>query len=145
MNLRSDTPRSTPSLLVGFFAGLLLALSLGAAPEAPDDVLRVKGLVVEDEEGRPRIVLGAPVARVEGRRRTDPSVGLLVLDENGVDRVSVGAPTTAPRAGGRVHERIGDAAGIEINDEAGNERAGFATWREVGSSTGSTKRTGPRP
>lgn len=119
----SHSPRAGVAL--GFAAGIAIALSLGADWDRSGDVLRVRGLIVEDEAGRPRVVLGAPLAELEGRIRTDPTVGLVVLDERGVDRVSVGSPTTAPQSGGVVRERVGDASGIEVNDENGNERAGF--------------------
>lgn len=129
--MNGGNSRGRASVAVGFLAGALCALSLGAAQDPGVEVLRVRGLIVEDDAGRPRIVLGAPVAELRGRLRSDPAVGLLVLDENGVDRVSVGSPTPAPQAGGVVGERVGDATGIEINDPAGNERAGFG-WLEGG-------------
>jgi hypothetical protein len=93
------------------------------APAA--DVLRVRGLVVEDAEGRPRVVLGAPVGELPGRRRADASTGLLVLDEDGDDRLSVGSPTIAPQVAGRLYERVAAGTGLVVNDDKGNERAGF--------------------
>jgi hypothetical protein len=101
------------------------AWQAGSAAEKPGQVLRVRGLIVEDAQGRPRILLGAPVPRVDARRRKDDTTGLLLLGEDGADRVAVGAPTPAPQIGGKVGERIAAAAGIEVMDREGNERGGF--------------------
>jgi len=125
--LRSDhlAGASSPVILLAFVLGAAAALSAGARFQDSQDVLRVKGLIVEDAEGRPRIVLGAPLAELEGRVRSDPAVGLVVLDENGRDRVSVGSPAIAPQSGGEVVPRVGGTSGIVFSDETGNERGGF--------------------
>ncbi len=109
----------------------LLVLAVGASWQAgageakPGQVLRVRGLVVEDASGRPRILLGAPVPQVKERRRKDDMTGLLLLGEDGADRVALGAPTPSPQSGGKVGERIAGAAGLQIMDHEGNERGGF--------------------
>lgn len=125
--MRSDqrVAGSAPVILLAFVLGAAAALSVGARFQDSQDVLRVKGLIVEDPEGRPRIVLGAPLAELEGRVRSDPSVGLVVLDENGRDRVSVGSPAIAPQSGGDVVPRVGGTSGIVFSDETGNARGGF--------------------
>ena len=51
--------------------------------------LRARSLVLEDEAGRDRIVIGAPIPEPEGRR-ISPSVGLAINDENGAERFGVG-------------------------------------------------------
>src|SRR5262245_23536477 len=108
---------------------LVLALGAGAARQAGEakaaQVLRVRGLVVEDAQGRPRLLLGAPVPKVDARRRKDDMTGMRLLAEDGADRVAIGAPTPAPQIGGKVGERIADATGIEVMDLQGNERGGF--------------------
>lgn len=114
-------------------AGLLLVAALAAgfvrsqdprrAP-APDGVLRVRGLVVEDEKGRPRVLLGAPVAALAGRRRSDPALGMVVLDEAGRDRLQVGN-VGGPQMGGTVQPRIAGCTGIMLCDLGGEERGGF--------------------
>ena len=51
------------------------------------EILRVRGLVIEDAEGRPRALLGAPFPRVLGRKRQDEGSNALVfLNEEGSDR-----------------------------------------------------------
>ncbi len=101
------------------------AWQAGAGESKTGQVLRVRGLVVEDASGRPRILLGAPIPEVKERKRKDDMTGLLVLGEDGADRVALGAPTPSPQIGGKVGQRIAEAAGLQIMDHAGNERGGF--------------------
>lgn len=110
--------------------GLTLSIGVGLRPlpahaEDSSKILRVRGLIVEDESGRARILIGAPVPKVKDRKRTDDAVGLIVLGENGADRVAVGYPIPAPQIEGHVEQRITPASGIEIDDLNGNERGGF--------------------
>jgi hypothetical protein len=52
------------------------------------NVLRAKGLVIEDAAGRDRIVLGAPLTDPQGR--VSPSTGIRINDPQGVERFAVG-------------------------------------------------------
>jgi hypothetical protein len=119
-------------------------------------ILRAKGLVILDDAGRERILIGAPIPHARNRVRTDTlrvakewairfpdsarymgfyrryrhsMHGMLVLDERGFDRVAVGDSNPDPNIG----RRIGPATGIEINDERGFERTGYGMLR-VGTS-----------
>lgn len=139
--------------LFATLTGLVLAvLVLGAfvhATSTEEDVLRARGLIIEDAGGRPRILLGAPIPDVENRVRTDTARvretwaqrypdpdeymqnyreriqhsmnGVLILNEEGFDRVAVGAPNPDPNIG----PRLGPGTGLVINDERGNERSGY--------------------
>lgn len=90
-----------------------------ALAQEQDKVLRVRGITIEDAKGRPRILLGAPVAKVEGRRDQEDVYGLIVLGENGTDRVIVSYPLPGPH-------REGEAAGgVLLNDARGGERGGY--------------------
>ncbi len=122
-----------------FQAGCALAMvALAAAclvfkarPVQADEaaqVLRVRGLIIEDEQGRPRILLGAPVPKVSGRKRQDDATGLIILGEHGADRVAVAYPTPEPQIRGRISKRIGPDAGIVFDDPEGNERGGFGAF-----------------
>lgn len=104
---------------------LLLPGLVGAGWYAQSGQLRAKSLVIEDSEGRARIVLGAPIPQGLGRKRADDAVGIIVLDEEGDDRVSIGSPTPAPMSDGKVVPRIANSSGIIIHDDQGNERGGF--------------------
>ena len=105
--------------------GLYVALRPQRHNDQSNGVLRVRGLIIEDEKGRDRILIGAPVPRVAERKRQDEATGLLILNENGVDRVAVAAPTPNPQMNGRISERVGNNAGLILDDPEGNERAGF--------------------
>ena len=95
------------------------------AEEDPAKILRLRGLIIEDQQGRERILLGAPVPSLPGRKRGDGATGLIVLGENGADRVAVGYPVPDPQVMGKVGRRILPSAGIVASDADGNERGGF--------------------
>ncbi len=111
-------------------------------------VIRARGIVLVDEKGRERILIGAPIPAARNRVRTDLARvervwasrfedpkqymrfyadyrhsmhGMLVLDENGFDRLALGDSTPDPNIG----KRIGAGPGLEINDAAGFERTGY--------------------
>ena len=94
------------------------------AAESPT-VLRVKGLVIEDEQGRARILLGAPFPAVPERVRRDETTSAMVfLDEQGHDRFAIGEKL-APQIDGRVpenYQKAGTGYGLTLFDPAGNER-----------------------
>lgn len=109
------------------------------------EVLRVKGIVIEDDQGRERILMGAPIPTVDHRVRTDTTRareswgfihpdymefykgydhntnGILILDENGYDRLAMGDPVPDPNIG----KRMGPSTGFVINDREGFERSGY--------------------
>jgi hypothetical protein len=114
-------------------------------------ILRARGLIIEDAQGRERILLGAPIPHAKNRVRTDveramkewstrypDSVrvryidgyrnrmrhsmhGLLVLDENGFDRIALGDSVPDPNIG----RRIGPGMGLALNNAKGYERGGY--------------------
>lgn len=129
---------------------VLLALPVLATvqqAQEQDAVLRARGLVIVDDEGRERILIGAPIPAAENRVRTDmerveeiwgprfprayvdeyyPTYrhnlhGMLVLDENGFDRIAIGDSVPDPNIG----QRVGPATGVVINDAEGFERSGY--------------------
>jgi hypothetical protein len=103
-----------------------LLLGAGRAPQiSQEDIVRVRALIVLDEEGRERIVLGAPIPDLRSGTRESVANGMVILGENGRDRVVVGTPVPDPRIQGRMAKRIAPASGIQINGPEGNERARF--------------------
>jgi len=111
---------------LGFLsAGYFLFQSKSARADSSGQVLRVRGLIVEDAQGRPRVLLGAPIPKVPGRKRQDDDTGIVLVGENGADRVAIGAPTPAPQSGGKVGQRISPGAGVVVDDLEGNERGGI--------------------
>ena len=97
---------------------------------APPDVLRVKGLIVEDSLDRARIVIGAPMP-LDGTEANAGGEGIAILSPEGRFRVAIGAPTPAPVIAGEVAERgPGDSAGLIIYDGDGDERGGMGTFAD---------------
>jgi len=115
-------------VLLAFGTGAILVAAWPAAQaEGGRDetkVLRLRGLIIEDDKGRERVLLGAPVPQVAGRTRKDATTALIFLGENGADRVALGFMPD-PQVKGKVLRRLAASAGLQINDAAGNERAGF--------------------
>ena len=131
-----------------------IALLGGFAPSTRD-VIRTRGIVIVDDRGRERILIGAPIPAAANRLRTntarverawasrfpDPQQymrwyagyrhsmhGMLVLDENGQDRLAIGDSTPDPNIG----KRIGTGPGMIINDAQGFERTGYGMLTVAG-------------
>jgi hypothetical protein len=127
-------------------AVLVLICSGFSTQEKHDDILRARGLIIEDDQGRERILIGSPIPAAKNRVRTDLNrvreiwgkkfpekymewyrgyqndmSGLLILDASGFDRVAVGDPVPDPNVG----KRIAPSRGLVINDEEGFERSGY--------------------
>jgi len=125
-SLRRHRHFAMGGLLVG------LVLSAGAWAAGRGEVMRVRGLVVEDSLGRARILLGAPLTLL-GRRGAEAGVGVAVLSPEGKLRAVLGAPTPSPQIDGKVMARAGGdagggAGGLTIYDTAGNERGGMSAF-----------------
>ncbi|RIW13377.1 hypothetical protein D0X99_16520 [Algoriphagus lacus] len=113
-----------------------------------DDLLRVRGLVIVDESGRERMLIGYPIPESKHRFRDNPervikewaaerggaefadrykndfynkAEGIVFLNEAGYDRMAIGERLPDPSAGVRQFE----SAGIAVFDEKGHEYAGF--------------------
>jgi hypothetical protein len=113
------------------------------------DIIRAKGIVIEDSLGKDRILIGAPIPFSKDRVRTDTAlvrkywsakmykknpdqymkwyrnyvhsaVGVVVMNENGFDRVQFGEKLSDPNVGHRIFE----FSGISWNDSMGLELGG---------------------
>ena len=105
-------------------AGIGLFVLAWRLPASGDSrVLHVRGIVVEDETGRPRILIGAPTP-AEGRKRPGGLVGVVLLGEDGVDRMTIGTTPDA-QVRGSVSQRTSQGVAVLLNDPKGNERGGF--------------------
>lgn len=91
-------------------------------------VLHLKGLVIEDGQGRARILMGAPFPGVRDRVRQDTTAtSILFIDEKGHDRISIGEAMPA-QINGKVppnFHRIGEGYALNLYDSVGNERGGM--------------------
>lgn len=113
------------------------------------DLIRAKGIIIEDNSGKDRILIGAPIPFSKDRVRTNDELvrkymapkaypqdpeqymkwyknykhsadGIVVMNENGFDRVLVGDKLADPNLGVRMFEN----AGITWNDKDGLELGG---------------------
>lgn len=81
--------------VICFLAAVLLGVSVlivrVTAQSQRSNVLRVRGLIIEDERGRARVLLGAPFPAIRERKRQDSTTeAMIFLDENGNDRLTLG-------------------------------------------------------
>lgn len=117
-------------LAIGLSAAIMQTHTAPVKAAEDAKVLRVKGLVIDDEQGRARILLGAPFPKTPDRlRQDDGSAAMVFLDNEGHDRFLVGE-TIGAQIGGKVPQqfhRIGQSSayGATIFDAAGNERGGM--------------------
>lgn len=102
-------------------AGLTVLLNAIRQPQ----VLKARGLVLVDEQGRDRVLLGAPTPNSANRVRRDAaSASLIFLNERGYDQVVVGEGP-APQMNGKSEQRNSAGWGLLFNDAVGNERGGI--------------------
>ncbi|MES3032467.1 MAG: hypothetical protein V4813_00570 [Gemmatimonadota bacterium] len=142
--------------MLGVVGGVFVAVTVlaGFAP-ATRDVIRTRGIVIVDDKGRERILIGAPIPAAANRLRTntaraerawasrfpDPKQymrwyadyrhsmhGMLVLDEQGHDRLAIGDSTPDPNIG----KRLGASTGLVVNDAEGFERTGYGMLTVAG-------------
>ncbi len=131
-------------------SSVLLAFVFFAAFNAPAkkfDILRARGIVIEDKAGHDRILIGSPVPFSKDRVRTDTSLvrkywakdfggdtymkayssyynsteGIIFLNEKGFDKVAIGDKLVDPNTG----KRQFTSTGLLWNDDEGFERGGI--------------------
>ena len=135
------------SIALTVFVGMLYTKE--NVPEAiakKQDVIRAKGIIIEDEKGKDRILIGAPTLYSKYRVRDNHNLamkawrgdfpkeysdwykeyehsanGIIFVDEKGFDRIVIGNDVPDPNIG----KRIGPSTGILINDQRGFERSGY--------------------
>lgn len=156
--MNTDTAQLTRTIRwLQLYAALMtvaLVALFGRSVTAADGVIRTCGLIIEDEAGRERILIGAPIPDATDRVRTDEARvrevwaprfpdaymgyyqdyihetnGMLILSEDGFDRLVVGDPVPDPNIG----RRIAPNTGMVINDAQGFERTGYGVLPVDGS------------
>jgi hypothetical protein len=93
-DLSVEVARLRRAIRVQMLALLVLLSFFAFAAAQPQTVLRTRALIVEDEDGHDRIVLGAPVADPKEGHRTSETVGLVINDAQGFERFGVGLQST---------------------------------------------------
>ncbi len=138
------------SAFVGFL--IIGIFSLAFTKTDNSILIRTKGIIIEDENGRDRILIGAPIPFSKSRVRTneelakkyfanevypkDPNkymewyknyrhsaFGMVVMNEKGIDVMQVGDQLSDPNVG----RRIFLPTGILLNNQKGLEVGGFGT------------------
>jgi hypothetical protein len=122
---------------LGLFAAIWISMSHQGSQvlaQSSPQTLRIRELIVEDAEGRPRILIGAPFPSVKERTRQDSrTTSILFLDEKGHDRLTLGEELE-PQIGGKVPvgvHRIASGFGVVIHDGTGDERGAYG-WLSNG-------------
>lgn len=138
-------------LVIGVWGLLLQSVVRPAHAEpAPGDpakvpsVIKARSVVIVDDEGRDRIVLGAPVPDTKDGKRVSPATGMIILDPKGYERFGVGLMDNgnmgmgfdAPRGTGddrnteRVHIVADGQGGAMIRFL--NRKTGVPGWLRLG-------------
>lgn len=125
-----------------FMSFMMLSMS-----SRKNDVIRAKGIIIEDSMGRDRILIGATIPDSKDRVRTNPDKvrevwakrfggekymkdystyehgenGIIFLNEQGYDKLVLGENVGDPNTG----KRIVKASGFSFNDDEGFERGGL--------------------
>ena len=112
------------ALTAAVVAAIVVSANVWSSPDRKT-ILRVHGLIIEDDAGRPRIALGAPLQETSGRQRTDELIGIAYIDESGADRLTFGKLPDPMTAEG-IKPRRSPGAGVLIHDKDGVERGGYS-------------------
>jgi len=118
--------RTTKLLLLVSLVAVTIAIFFGkhaSASSTEEKILHVRGIVIEDATGHPRMLIGAPVSN-NGRKRQDDVTGLVLLASDGTDRLTIGS-ADYDQKNGTLQHRIANGVGVLLNDAHGNERGGF--------------------
>lgn len=121
--------------------------SLGFTNIEKFGIIRAKGIIIEDENGRDRVLIGAPIPHSKDRVRTDTakvrkhfaslfkdpneymgwykkyknsSNGIVFMNDKGFDEVLVGEDLADPNVGVRMFK----VSGLLVNNKEGWERIG---------------------
>jgi hypothetical protein len=139
-------------LFILFFSlTIITIITLGFTKIDKFDVIRAKGIIIEDDKGKDRILIGAPIPYSKDRVRTDSTLvrkyfasdvakdpnqymewykkyrhtafGMVVLNDKGIDVLQVGDQLSDPNVG----RRIFLPTGMLLNNQKGMEVGGFGT------------------
>lgn len=106
--------------IISIFALVILA----SFTTGNKDIIRTKGIIVEDANGKPFIMMGNPIPQDKDRARRDSMAGMAFVDEKGIDRLYMGKDGKL-QVGGEIVDRNSEGWSYNINDVTGDERGGF--------------------
>lgn len=115
--------------LVAAASAVLLGMATPGSIDREFGVVTARGIVIVDESGRERVVLGAPMARVTSDARLAETTGISVIDSAGFLAASLGQANPLIAADGHATERRGTAYGMTFYDpRTGHERGGIGAF-----------------
>jgi len=118
-------------LLAGLGAVAIGLVAVAARSSGTSDVLRIRGLVVDDSTGHERVVLGAPMGEVSSDAKLDEAVGIAVKDTAGRLNAVLGARNPVILPGGERGERVLPGTGLTVYDpRTGAERGGMGALED---------------
>jgi hypothetical protein len=93
--LRKKLNLSYLAIIVCFIIAILFAIRRPkTSTDSHGDIIYAKGLVILDNKGRNRIVLGSPVPDPVEGKRSSPETGIIINDSLGLERFGVGLGAT---------------------------------------------------
>lgn len=116
---RLQHARLAAGLLIILGLGSVVAMKDGARAQARAEVIRVRAVVIVDEDGRDRVVIGAPVPDPKEGKRRSSSTGIVINDPDGHERFGLGV-----KADGSVSMGFDAPAGV--GDPRNRERLTMA-------------------
>src|SRR5687768_16365322 len=96
MTARIDQLERGLRLLAAVLALMVVMVAVSAVTlpsvtaQGQPQILRARGLIIVDEQGRERIVIGSPVPDPKEGTRMNPSTGMVINDINGYERFKLG-------------------------------------------------------
>lgn len=138
--------------IVFYCLTVICVLGFGFSKTEDFNLIRAKGIIIQDENGKDRILIGAPIPYSNDRVRTDTSLvrkyfaseiypenphkymewykkyrhsafGIVVMNEKGIDVMQLGDQLSDPNVGRRMFL----PTGILLNNQKGMEVGGFGT------------------
>ena len=107
--------------------GAMILVAAAWSSGSQSEILRARQLVLEDEQGRARVILGAPLPRLrEGDRALPPRIGIVINDSLGFERFGLSL-----RANGGMG--MGFDAPLGTGDDRNRERINIVADQNGGS------------
>lgn len=117
-------------ILLSLACLLLMKLFYSRPSDVAFTTLRAKAIILEDKEGRDRIILSPEISTFPSRIRKDTLSGVLILDAQGNDRVIMGSSPTVNINGQIVKRSTDGPYGLAFNDEKGIEKGGVGYYTD---------------
>ena len=115
--------RATQVVCIALGVAFLALLIIGSSTEQVRDEVRTKELIIVDEQGRERVVIGSPVPDPLEGKRISPTTGMVIKDTAGYERFGVGLQQ-------RGHMIMGFDAPPETGEGGNSERINIVASKD---------------